>query len=79
MKKIKQNTQVLSKNLSKRLSATEKNALLMTLNGLERKFKFDNAWDSQVKSLFTSSSSYSFEELIHKDRQAAQMLVTLFK
>jgi hypothetical protein len=79
MKKIKQNTQVLSKGLSKRLSATEKNTLLVSLNGLENKFKFDRAWDSQVKMLFTNANSYSFEELIHKDRQAAQMLVTLFK
>jgi hypothetical protein len=51
----------------------------VSLNGLENKFKFDRAWDSQVKMLFTNANSYSFEELIHKDRQAAQMLVTLFK
>jgi hypothetical protein len=57
----------------------EKQNLLVTLNGLERKNKFNSTWDNRVKMCFDKSGSYSFEELISKDFNSAKQLVLMFK
>jgi hypothetical protein len=36
-------------------------------------------WDQQVKTMFNTSGSFSFEELVIKDIDAAKQLVVLFK
>ena len=62
----------------KRLSSIEKLELLRKLNGLEQKHKFKKDWDNQVKTMFQSTGSFSFEEMIYKDRSAAEQLVNIF-
>jgi hypothetical protein len=62
-----------------RINKAEKLELLGQLNWLERKNKFNRMWDNQVKIMFTTSGSFSFEELIIKDAAAAEQLIVLFK
>ena len=62
-----------------RINKAEKLELLGQLNWLERKNKFNRMWDNQVKIMFTTSGSFSFEELIIKDAAAAEQLIILFK
>jgi hypothetical protein len=62
----------------KRRSTLEKEALVKQLNWLERKHKRNNKWDEQVKLAFNITSSFSFDELIHKDKFIAEDLVEQF-
>ena len=63
----------------KRAATIEKKEVLTELNWLERKNKFNRMWDQQVKTMFNTSGSFSFEELVIKDIDAAKQLVVLFK
>ena len=58
----------------KRRSTLEKETLIKQLNWLERKHKRNNKWDEQVKLAFNITSSFSFDELIHKDKFIAEDL-----
>lgn len=49
--------------------------LLQKLNLLERKNKFNKAWDAKVRQAFVVSGSMSFEELILNDSYIANQLV----
>jgi hypothetical protein len=62
----------------KRQSTLEKIELIKKLNWLERKNKLNSHWDNQVKLAFRNSGSFSFEELIHKDKFIAEDLVDMF-
>jgi hypothetical protein len=62
----------------KRRSTLEKEALIKQLNWLERKHKRNNKWDEQVKLAFQVTGSFSFDELIHKDKFIAEDLVEQF-
>lgn len=62
----------------KRRSTLEKEALVKQLNWLERKHKRNNKWDEQVKLAFNVTGSFSFDELIHKDKFIAEDLVGQF-
>lgn len=62
----------------KRRSTLEKEALIKQLNWLERKHKRNNKWDEQVKLAFNVTGSFSFDELIHKDKFIAEDLVEQF-
>jgi hypothetical protein len=62
----------------KRRSTLEKEALVKQLNWLERKHKRNNKWDEQVKLAFNVTGSFSFDELIHKDKFIAEDLVEQF-
>jgi hypothetical protein len=52
----------------KRQSTLDKIELLKKLNWLERKNKRNTSWDSQVKLAFAVSGSFSFEEMVMKDK-----------
>jgi hypothetical protein len=62
----------------KRQSTLEKIELVKKLNFLERKHKYNSSWDNQVKIAFEVSGSFSFDELIHKDKYIAEELVEQF-
>jgi hypothetical protein len=62
----------------KRRFTLEKETLIKQLNWLERKHKRNNKWDEQVKLAFNITSSFSFDELIHKDKFIAEDLVEQF-
>jgi hypothetical protein len=62
----------------KRKSTLDKEALVKQLNWLERKHKRNNKWDEQVKLAFQVTGSFSFDELIHKDKFIAEDLVEQF-
>jgi hypothetical protein len=62
----------------KRKSTLDKEALIKQLNWLERKHKRNNKWDEQVKLAFQVTGSFSFDELIHKDKFIAEDLVEQF-
>ena len=66
------------KKVMKRRSTLEKETLIKQLNQLERKHKRNNKWDEQVKLAFNITSSFSFDELIHKDKFIAEDLVEQF-
>lgn len=63
----------------KRQSTLEKIELVKQLNWLERKNKRNAQWNEQVKLAFRVSGSFSFDELIQKDKYIAQDLVEQFK
>lgn len=52
-----------------------KKELLQKLNLLERKNKFNKAWDTKVKQAFVVTGSMSFEELIFNDSYIANQLI----
>jgi hypothetical protein len=56
-----------------------KEQLVKDLYWIEKKRKFDNNWNKEVKIAFEVSGSYSFEELVIKYVDAAEQLVTLYK
>jgi hypothetical protein len=56
-----------------------KEQLVKDLYWIEKKRKFDNNWNKEVKVAFEVSGSYSFEELVIKYVDAAEQLVTLYK
>ena len=56
-----------------------KEQLVKDLYWIEKKNKFSQSWDNNVKIAFETSSSYSFEELVIKNAPAAEQLVVLFK
>ena len=56
-----------------------KEQLVKDLYWIEKKRKFDNSWNKEVKIAFKVSGSYSFEELVIKYVDAAEQLVTLYK
>jgi hypothetical protein len=62
----------------KRQSTLEKIELVKQLNWLERKNKRNTEWDTHVKIAFETSGSFSFDELIHKDKYIAEALVEQF-
>jgi hypothetical protein len=62
----------------KRQSTLEKIELVKKLNFLERKHKYNSSWDNQVKIAFEVSGSFSFDELIYKDKYIAEELVEQF-
>lgn len=62
----------------KRQSTLEKIELVKRLNFLERKHKRNAKWDAQIKLAFQTSGSFSFEELVHKDKFIAEDLVEQF-
>ena len=62
----------------KRQSTLDKIELIKQLNWLERKNKRNNEWDTHVKLAFEISGSFSFDELIHKDKCIAEALVEQF-
>jgi hypothetical protein len=62
----------------KRKSTLDKEVLIKQLNWLERKYKRNNKWDEQVKLAFQVTGSFSFDELIHKDKFIAEDLVEQF-
>lgn len=62
----------------KRQSTLDKMAMIKQLNWLERKYKRNNQWDNQVKIAFQTSGSFSFDELIHKDKFIAESLIGQF-
>jgi hypothetical protein len=63
----------------KRVSTLKKIELVKELNWLERKNKRNNVWDNKVKLAFNNTGSYSFEELVIKNIDAAEELIILFK
>jgi len=63
----------------KRQSTLDKIELVKQLNWLERKNKRNAQWNEQVKLAFRVSGSFSFDELIQKDKYIAQDLVEQFK
>jgi hypothetical protein len=62
----------------KRQSTLDKIELVKKLNFLERKHKYNSSWDNHVKIAFEVSGSFSFDELIHKDKYIAEELVEQF-
>jgi hypothetical protein len=62
----------------KRQSTLDKIELIKKLNWLERKNKRNTSWDSQVKLAFAVSGSFSFEEMVMKDKDMAQTLIENF-
>ena len=56
-----------------------KEQLVKDLYWIEKKRKFDNNWNKEVKIAFEVSGSYSFEELVIKYVDAAEQLVILYK
>jgi hypothetical protein len=62
----------------KRQSTLDKIELVKQLNWLERKNKRNTEWDTEVKIAFETSGSFSFDELIHKDKYIAEALVEQF-
>jgi hypothetical protein len=62
----------------KRQSTLDKMAMIKQLNWLERKHKRNGQWDNQVKIAFQTSGSFSFDELIHKDKLIAEELIVRF-
>ena len=62
----------------KRQSTLDKMAMVKQLNWLERKHKRNSQWDNQVKIAFQTSGSFSFDELIHKDKFIAESLIGQF-
>ena len=56
-----------------------KEQLVKDLYWIEKKRKYDKAWDTEVKMAFEVSGSYSFEELVIKYVDAAEQLVTLYR
>ena len=56
-----------------------KEQLVKDLYWIEKKRKFDNNWNKEVKVAFEVSGSYSFEELVIKYVDAAEQLVTLYE
>jgi hypothetical protein len=62
----------------KRQSTLEKIELVKRLNFLERKHKRNSKWDEQIKLAFSISGSFSFDELVHKDKFIAEDLVEQF-
>ena len=56
-----------------------KEQLVKDLYWIEKKRKFDNSWNKEVKIAFEVSGTYSFEELVIKYVDAAEQLVTLYK
>jgi hypothetical protein len=62
----------------KRQSTLDKMEMVKQLNWLERKYKRNNQWDNQVKIAFQTSGSFSFDELIHKDKFIAESLIGQF-
>ena len=56
-----------------------KEQLFKDLYWMESKNKFNREWDDNVRIAFTTSSSFSFEELVLKNTPAAEQLVVLFK
>jgi hypothetical protein len=56
-----------------------KEQLVKDLYWVEKKRKFDNNWNKEVKIAFEVSGSYSFEELVIKYVDAAEQLVTLYR
>jgi hypothetical protein len=56
-----------------------KEQLVKDLYWIEKKRKFDNSWNKEVKIAFEVSGSYSFEELVIKYVDAAEQLVTLYR
>jgi hypothetical protein len=56
-----------------------KEQLVKDLYWIEKKRKFDNNWNKEVKVAFEVSGSYSFEELVIKYVDAAEQLVTLYR
>ena len=63
----------------KRVSTLRKIELLKQLNWLERKHKMNKSWDNTVKLAFSSTGSFSFEEMVIKDAFIAEQLVSQFK
>ena len=62
----------------KRQSTLDKMVMVKQLNWLERKHKRNSQWDNQVKIAFQTSGSFSFDELIHKDKFIAESLIGQF-
>jgi hypothetical protein len=56
-----------------------KEQLVKDLYWIEKKRKYDNSWNNEVKIAFEVSGSYSFEELVIKYVDAAEQLVTLYR
>jgi len=56
-----------------------KEQLVKDLYWIEKKRKYDNSWNKEVKIAFEVSGSYSFEELVIKYVDAAEQLVILYR
>jgi len=56
-----------------------KEQLVKDLYWIEKKRKYDNNWNKEVKIAFEVSGSYSFEELVIKYVDAAEQLVILYR
>lgn len=52
---------------------------LQKLNMLERKHKFQDHWDHDVKIAFHTTQSMSFEDLIYNDESIADSLIAKYK
>jgi hypothetical protein len=52
---------------------------LQTLNMLERKHKFQDNWDFDVKMAFQNTGSMSFEDLVYNDELTADNLIQKYK
>jgi hypothetical protein len=63
----------------KQIRTLRKEQLVKDLHWIEKKRKYDNNWNKEVKIAFEISGSYSFEELVIKYVDAAEQLVTLYK
>jgi hypothetical protein len=63
----------------KQVRTLRKEQLVKDLHWIEKKRKYDNNWNKEVKIAFEISGSYSFEELVIKYVDAAEQLVTLYK
>lgn len=53
--------------------------LVMKLNGMDSKLKFNPQWNQAVKTVFNQTGSYCFENLVHADYVSAETLYTRFK
>jgi hypothetical protein len=63
----------------KQIRTLRKEQLVKDLHWIEKKRKYDNNWNKEVKIAFEISGSDSFEELVIKYVDAAEQLVTLYK
>lgn len=53
--------------------------LVMKLNGMDSKLKFNPQWNQAVKSVFSATGSFCFENLVFADYESAYSLYTKFK
>jgi len=62
-----------------KIKSKERNELVMKLNGIDSKLKFNPQWNQAVKTVFNSTGSFCFENLVYSDFDSAHLLYSKFK